>query len=778
LTLLVSWVAFPLLLAALSAGCGLLVEAIGGARLPTAMLLPVGLAAIVAVGSFSLGFAPTAKLTAPLIAALAAAGFVLGRPRVPDRLALVAAAAVFVAYGAPVLLSGTATFAGYIKLDDTATFLALTDRMMEHGRSLAGLAPSSYEATLSVNLAHGYPLGSLVPLGIGSKLMGTDPAWLYQPWLSFCGAMLALALYELASPVIRRRPLRALAVFVSAQPALLFGYAQWGGVKELAGAALIATAAAAVGTTRSPLGPRALVPFAVACAAVIDALSSAGVVWLLPLVVAVTLAARKTRVALATGAAVAVALAVPALVTLADFLRGANRAAFANASELGNLVRPLHPLQIVGLWPSGDFRIEPTHRVATAILLAVAAAMACAGGVFAIERRAVAFLAALGSAVFGGLAFVVFGAPWIGAKALAIGSPIVLLSAFVGCACLASLRPRLRWVTLRSARVAGLATAAVLALGVTWSNALAYHDVDLAPRAQLAELERIGKKFAGQGPALMTEYQPYGVRHFLRDLDAEGSSELRRRPIALRSGSLAGKGEYVDIDQLQLGALLVYRTLVLRRSPVESRPPAPYRLVWEGRWYEVWQAQTNAAVVAHLPLGGPLEPAAVPPCTTVARLAGMGRTIAPPRPLNLVWPLTSAAPPAGWARVGDAFVPGRSGTLLLSVDLRSRGRYRLWVGGSIRGTLEAAVDGKKVGHVSSQLQNAGQWLELGSVDLGAGSHLITLAVEVPVLAPGSGGGTFPLGPLLLQPESRLHLFAPSRPRALCGRTLDWVEALA
>ena len=44
-------------------------------------------------------------------------------------------------------------------------------------------------------------------------------------------------------------------------------------------------------------------------------------------------------------------------------------------------------------------------------------------------------------------------------------------------------------------------------------------------------------------------------------------------------------------DDYQMGGVVefAYRTLVLRRSPVQSRPPAPYRLVWAGESYEVWQ---------------------------------------------------------------------------------------------------------------------------------------------------------------------------------------------
>ena len=65
------------------------------------------------------------------------------------RRAALAAAGVLAVYAAPIVLSGEATFAGYIRLDDTATWMALTDRVMEHGREPGGPgARRRYEATL------------------------------------------------------------------------------------------------------------------------------------------------------------------------------------------------------------------------------------------------------------------------------------------------------------------------------------------------------------------------------------------------------------------------------------------------------------------------------------------------------------------------------------------------------------------------------------------------------------------------------------------------------
>src|SRR5207247_3976465 len=164
---------------------------------------------------------------------------------------------------------------------------------------------------------------------------------------------------------------------------------------------------------------------------------------------------------------------------------------------------------------------------------------------------------------------------------------------------------------------------------------------------------------AGQGPPLMTEYQPYGVRHFLRKMDGEGASELRIRPVLLRNGQLLQKGAYANIDDFELDAALVYRTLVLRRSPAESRPPSVYRLVRKGRFYEVWQRPVlgGRRLLEHLSLGDDLEPAAVPACAAVLRLAQVagasGELAAVERPPSVVVDLSRGSVPHGWGIDGS-----------------------------------------------------------------------------------------------------------------------------
>jgi hypothetical protein len=302
--------------------------------------------------------------------------------------AVVAALAVFAVYAAPVVLSGQATFAGYIKLDDTSTFLALTDRVMEHGRSLGGLPPSTYEATLASNI-HGYPVGSFLPVGIGARVLGQDPAWLWQPWLAFLAAMLALTFCALLRSFVPRAGLRAIAAFVAAQPALLFGYALWGGTKELATAWAVALAAALVPEAVATARWRAALPLAVTTAATVATVSLAGGVWIaVPLAATLVVAVRLhgARPGLRFAGVLTVlgaALAVPAIVVASTFLSsfvGGAAPVLTSESDIGNLYRRISELQILGIWPSGDFRLDPVD-VGVARVLMASVAIAAAGGI-------------------------------------------------------------------------------------------------------------------------------------------------------------------------------------------------------------------------------------------------------------------------------------------------------------------------------------------------------------------------------------------------------------
>ena len=784
MTQLACWVIFPAVLLILSLGCGLLLERAAGFALPEPLVLPGGLAVITVLGELPTKLSATAALTTPAIVILALLGLALGRPwrRRPrlGRWPLLSALAVYLFYLAPVLLTGDPTFTGYIKLDDTATWMAMTDWVLSHGHTLSGLPPSTFETTLSAYLNGGEPVGALLPWGIGHRLVGQDLAWVFQPYLALLGAMVSLSLWPIAGQLIRSRALRALVVFVAAQSALLYGYSLWGGVKELAAAWVFPlTVACAIPVIEQRARPRSFIPLAVACFAMLSVLAYGGAVWLVVLLAAIGVFAlwawsrSASRLRLAGLVAISVLLGV-------GLVRGGLNFVHANGGltggQLGNLLHPLSGFQLFGIWPAGDFRVDPPAAQAlTYVLIAIAIGAGLLALLAAWRRRSwFLWLYVAGGAV--GIGLVSWqGSPWVQGKAIAIASPAAVFAALVGALVLLENRSRgLR--AKRAGRAAGLLAVAAISAGVIWSNALAYHHATLAPYTQFRELQHIGDTFAGQGPTLLNEYQPYGARHFLRRMAPESPSELRRRTIPLLSGQILPEGGYADLDQFQLSALLVYRTIVTRTSPVASRPPQPYRLVYVGRWYEVWQRPTvlRRPVLAALPLGNQIDPTGVPDCGAVLRLARSS-----PRPALLAaasqaTPVTMPVPS-----------PLPEGDTLTRFTVPAPGRYEVWLGGSFIRRLQVYVDGARVASWHEQLNEAGQWTPLGTARLRAGTHRLRLAYGDAALYPGSGGPGaagpfFAVGPLALAPVPRagaISYVEPAAARSLCGRRWDWIEAL-
>jgi hypothetical protein len=603
-----------------------------------------------------------------------------------------------------------------------------------------------------------------MPIGIGHALLGYDLAWIFQPYIAFLAAMLALSLYALLGPLVPLRPLRAFAAFVAAQPAILFGYSLWGGIKELAGALLFALLAVLVPWTLRPqASARAVLPLAAVCAGIVCVLSLPAAAWLFPAVViaAVFVLRRPVRslpAKLGVFAAAVVVLAIPAIVAAIDWLPKVSN--FRAETELGNLFGPLSKLQAFGIWPVGDFRVRPDDIAPTYVLIAVVVAAGLFGLWWAWKCGAWELPTYFGIVAVGSGAVVAVSSPWVSGKAIAMAAPAFLAAALAGCAALFGLGRRVE------AAVAAIAITG----GVLWSNALAYHDVSLAPRGQLHELETIGHSFAGQGPALMTSYEPYGARHFLRNADPEGASELRRRFDYLLDGRMLDKGQSADIDRFQLDGILDYRTLVLRRGPAASRPPSVYRLVRSGRYYEVWQRPESGGptIIEHLALGDATQAAAVPRCADVLRLARKAQAASG-------YLVTATRPEAI-----PVLTPSLSGTASSRITVPEAGRYTAWLAGDWFGRSTVTFDGHEVGAKREELNWPGLYTDLGSVELGAGLHTVALTYDTGGWHPGSGGPPFSFGPLTLSRQDArepVEQVAPADAGRLCGRRLDWIEAV-
>jgi hypothetical protein len=786
--LLQAWLLFPALLALLSLGFGLLVDRISGARLPGALLIPTGLAAIIVLARAAMTWDLTAELATPLVVTGAIAGLAVGRARLRrpgiDPWAAAAAVAVFAMFAAPVVLGGSASFAGYTILGDTAVHFVLADRIASHGSSVAGLDPSSYRQTLEAYFGSGYPLGAHAALAAVRPLAFVDVAWAFQPFLAFVAAALALTLVGLLQGVVESSWRRAAVAAVAAQPALVYAFAMQGSVKELVTLWLVALfTALAVG--------RHVVPLAVAAAAGVAAIGIAVAAWLGPvLLVGLLLVARAPPRELRRTAGIALGfclllglLCLPTLLDLGDYL-DVTRTVVTAQEELGNLFGPLNLAQVFGVWLTGDYRMLPKAGPGidklelTYALIGLVAVAALFGSAWLARRRALAPLLFLVVSLVGLVYVTRTGSPWADAKALAIASPAVLLVAALGPIALEA----------RGARLEALGVAAALAIGVLASNALVYHDASLAPRERLAELQDVADRTAGRGPLLYTEFEEM-AKHFLRDSDPVGAAEAFSVPgltPVTHEGGLPSFGHPVELSALRLEDIQRFRVLVLRREPLGASPPPEYTLEWSGRYYEIWSRRGGGGrTVAQETLRGDGGRGDCRLLRRVASHAGDGSRLEATRaPVLAELSTAERALPAGWARRSDdpsLVQTVGPGVVRGSVELDQSGPYELWLRGSFGREVEVRIDGQRAGSARDELAQPANWLDLGSVELSAGRHRVELVRSGGDLAPGNGDGPRSLGSLVVR-RREAHAAPVSVPprewHRLCGRRLLSASALA
>jgi hypothetical protein len=785
----------------------------------------LGLAAALVVAGTLTAFASTAPAAVPVVAAGALVGLIFAWPgwRL-GRWPLLAAVGVLLAYGAPVLLSGQATFLGFIKLDDTATWLNVIDHVMSHGRSVSSEPLSTYSLVYTGDIGATYPLGSFMLLGVGHALTGIDAAWIFQPYLACCGAAVALCLFALMRPLVSSARIRTLLAFVAAQSALLYGYSLWGGVKELTAAFLLVlgVALAAAVLPRRPARGRELLPLAVAAGALMQTLGVGAAGWVAPALAFVAVVwlwrgwrgkeprakeLRASAISLTWMGGLTAACIVPVWVVLGSFLSndaGLFSTGQSTATRLGNLDHPLSAYQLAGIWPVEDFRLTaPTFP--TALLVGLVLVAAAAGLLMGIRRRRFGMVLYVAVALIGCSVVYFSGAtPWVTGKTLAISSPALLAAALTGGGMLWGL-----WGRHRAVGLVGALVVVALTGGVLWSNVLGYSDVTLAPRARLSELQRIGELVAGKGPTLLNEYEVYGDRHFLRAGDPVEPAEYRSVLLSLRDGAILTESAWADLDSFSLSTLEPYRSIVTSRSPAESRPPSIYRLVWQGSYYQLWQRPANPTtkILEHVSLGEsnslpycgnaenspskPLcsvNPVATPPCTQVQSLgmralAEHARLVAYQRPEPIVARGDQSIWPGSWVHDPEAhtLAPTTPGQAVFHIAVASAQSYELWLDGSFARGFEVSVDGHGVGKAKNALSSftLSGWVPLSHVFLGPGVHTFTLTYPHAGLTPGSASNEFTvLSAIALQPRSpasELIEVAPRQASELCGRPLDWIE---
>lgn len=551
-------------------------------------------------------------------------------------------------------------------------------------------------------------------------------------------------------------------------------------------------------------GPRSTIPFALIVGAGVGVLGVAFGTWALASVVVLVIVAiaehgrtsgrsvRHFAGLLATGALVLLVSAWSTWTNLSGSVTVAQ--GIASTSNPGNLHSPLHPTQLLGIWLGGSYKLLPTGLglTLTSVLIALVllAVLLGLGNVVRTHRYELALWFALTLVLW----FLVrsYATTWADAKALMLTSPVVVLMAWAGIAALwtsGALAPRI------------LAPLLMLVLfgGVLASDALQYNASNLAPTARFDELASINTRYAGRGPTLFTDFDEYAL-YELRDLDVGGPNFVYPPPAL--AGAARGHGHPVLLNRIAPAKLAAYPLIVMRRDPSAVRPPAAYRLLWQGVYYQVWGRRPGARpALAHLAVSPPptavlsvparASARSVSPrvrCLRVverlARHAHAGKLLAAvaPRVVNVEIPRSRLYRPPGWARVGKRILMRRPGTMRLAFGLPHGGLWQLWLQGDVMRAIGIAIDGRPLGSLGAQL--GGNSLVLNtfsplSVRLSGGAHTLTITRPGASLAPGDNGAAVLDGIFLTLAGSAgrpsLISVPVSRWRSLCAHKLEWVE---
>jgi hypothetical protein len=287
-----------------------------------------------------------------------------------------------------------------------------------------------------VSLVHGFD-GLMLAISVSAALVPLPLLERFAPWRRIACCMLVALNYMAASYLVQGAFKETMeAVFV-----LAFAV----GLGELGRGRLIAAQATPISRSRSAL---AAIPLAALAVGAVYAYSFPGLLWLagasgLWAIVELALVARRSSAAAAAAlarAAAPTALVAVVVVCLAcapeigrmiDF--GGFETFKPSGPGLGNLFNPISPLEALGIWPSGDFRLDPGDGAVPAAgfylgeLLALAALAYGLAWWLRRAERAVPAALTVAAALYAYAHFA--GTPYQAAKSIVIAASLAMLIA-------------------------------------------------------------------------------------------------------------------------------------------------------------------------------------------------------------------------------------------------------------------------------------------------------------------------------------------------------------
>lgn len=807
--LILIWLVMPVLLLLLCYGFGLSLSLVIRKPMNFTIATVLGFLLIVIFGSVLTMSSITASYAALSIGLISVFGLVtciikfrsylqMNRP------SILAGLITYFTFGLPIIAYGNPSWAGWVQLDDTASWFAITERLMAAGQSVPSTVASTYSRVLQVYLGDSafdyggvnngyfhYPVGSFIPFGVISKLTGIEKAWLFQPYLSFTAALVAMLFVLVLRAHIINKVILIVVSTLSVMASIIYSYVMWGGIKEIVIIVpLTLFSFTLFATLKNNLSREFYIYASIGGLALFFIGGVTIIGFALPILFIALLLkmSLKTRIIFSATLVTLGALMVGVTYYLWPGISSFSNFLVPEIRDSGNLSKSLNLAQVMGIWPSKDFRLNPIYQPLTYSIIAIALFFSLLGifyswkkGLWAVPSLLISSVAVIGYSYF-------WGGIWLTGKAIAVASPFFLLSAGIGAHETWMRVNNNRDNVLRKLKLHYLVAilAVIVGLGVLASDSLTYKNVWLAPYSQMDELRTIGRLYAGQGPTLMTEYSVFGARYFLRNLDAEAVSELRVHLIPMRDGNQVPRGFAADIDLFNNATIDYFNLLVLRKSPNASRPPLNYELAWSGVHYEVWKRTTNNPIIQKtLPLGNNLYPGAVPSCkavsTFLSRRTKGDKIFITPRNKVYVIDFANGNLPTNWqVSTPSNGAVDRVGTggfsRVFSVDETQD--YDLWIAGSFPGRLRLQVDGQQVFSGKSVFEgNPYLTNPLTRMHLSAGNHLLTLIYDNPIFLPG-GAVDSRFGPIYLSTQTagtaKVEKVTSAQIPQLCHRNLDWI----
>lgn len=452
------------------------------------------------------------------------------------------------------------------------------------------------------------------------------------------------------------------------------------------------------------------------------------------------------------GCATCLVAILPGIDRLLNYLQAVGSSAGGGgipATNLGNLAGPLSPYEGLGLWLSPSYFYAPTETFHTGELGGLALAVLIFGVLWALRRRDLALSAAVVICTAIYLYSRGHQSPYVTAKALAIGAPLVMV---VGGRALLSGRED-AWAVSPGSIVrlcAGLAFAFV----ALHSSLLALRSEPVGSTVQTAELGQL-RSIVGHEPTL-----------FLGNDDFAGW-ELRGVRLAYPSvtafpsplhASLSAKpyqyGAPFDFDSVDSTQLNDFTYVITTNTPYASQPPANFHLVKTLSVYQLWKR--SGLTLPRMSLDPGESPGALLDCRSA-----LGRRLSHSSGVAAVM-----ATPVSFGDVG-ALGPNSSATALLRLP---RGAWDLSLEYTSAEALKLAAVGGRW-ELPANTARPGPFFYFGTVHSNGAR-----AVQVQIYETHPSRFTAPL-----DTASISNLVATRSPdtRALvplsraCGRYVDW-----